>query len=49
MDLNTLSLHPVFWPQSGPRVPVMRGTWFMGDEAHPCTWDLALELEKAFL
>jgi len=48
VDLQTLSLHPVFWPQSGPRIPVIRGTWFMSDETKPCTWDLAAEIEKGY-
>lgn len=48
VDLNTLSLHPVFWPQSGTRIPVLRGTWFMGGNTQPCTWELARELEKAY-
>lgn len=48
MDLNTLSLHPVFWPQNGDRIPVLRATWFMGDSSKPCNWELARELEKAY-
>ncbi|KLT41457.1 hypothetical protein CC85DRAFT_247655 [Cutaneotrichosporon oleaginosum] len=48
VDLDTLSLHPVFWPQSGPRVPVLRGTWYVENETRPCAWDLAAELEKAY-
>ncbi|BEI91743.1 uncharacterized protein CcaverHIS019_0405630 [Cutaneotrichosporon cavernicola] len=48
VDLDTLSLHPVFWPQSGPRVPVLRGTWYVENEKRPCSWDLAIELEKAY-
>ena len=48
VSLDTLSVHPVFWPQSGPRLAVLRGTWFMEEETRPCTWDLAQELEKAY-
>ncbi|WOO83447.1 putative phospholipasec [Vanrija pseudolonga] len=48
VSLSTLSLHPVYWRQYGPRIPVIRGTWFVGDGARPCTWDLAAELEKGF-
>ncbi|GMK59318.1 hypothetical protein CspeluHIS016_0703330 [Cutaneotrichosporon spelunceum] len=48
VDLDTLSLHPVFWQQSGPRVPVIRGTWYVENEKRPCSWDLAIELEKAY-
>jgi len=48
VSLSTLSLHPVFWAHSGQRVPVMRGTWFVGDETKPCSWELAEELERAY-
>lgn len=49
VSLSTLSLHPVFWAHTGPRVAVLRGTWFVNDESRPCCWELAEELEKAFL
>jgi hypothetical protein len=29
-------------------VPVLRGTWFVENETRPCSWDLAVELEKAY-
>ncbi|ODO01590.1 hypothetical protein I350_06410 [Cryptococcus amylolentus CBS 6273] len=49
VSLRTLSLHPVFWAHTGPRVAVLRGTWFLTDETKPCCWELAEELEKAYL
>ncbi|OXC69532.1 hypothetical protein AYX13_01699 [Cryptococcus neoformans] len=49
VSLSTLSLHPVFWAHTGPRVAVLRGTWFVNDESRPCCWELAEELEKAYL
>lgn len=48
VSLDNLSLHPAFWAHSGPRIPVLRGTWFAGDEQHPCDWELADELERAY-
>ncbi|ORX38900.1 DDHD domain-domain-containing protein [Kockovaella imperatae] len=48
VSLSTLSLHPVFWAHSGPRVPVIRGSWFITDETKPCSWELAEEIEKAY-
>ncbi|KAL7421212.1 hypothetical protein Q5752_004097 [Cryptotrichosporon argae] len=48
VDLDTLSLHPVFWAHTGPRVPVLRGTWFVTDETRPCTWELAMEIERGY-
>lgn len=49
VDLPTLSLHPVFWAHTGSRVAVIKGSWFIGDETRPCAWELAQELEKAYL
>ncbi|RXK37136.1 hypothetical protein M231_05587 [Tremella mesenterica] len=49
VDLKTLSLHPVFWAHTGPRVSVMRGTWFVTDETRPCSWDLGEEIERGYL
>ncbi|OCF44923.1 phospholipase [Kwoniella heveanensis CBS 569] len=49
VSLPTLSLHPVFWAHTGPRVPVLRGTWFVESETRPCSWELAEEIEKAYL
>ena len=49
VSLPTLSLHPVFWAYTGPRVSVIRGTWFVGDETRPCSWELGDELERAYL
>ncbi|WVQ93360.1 hypothetical protein IAU59_000428 [Kwoniella sp. CBS 9459] len=49
VSLPTLSLHPVFWAHTGPRVPVLRGTWFVETETRPCSWELAEEIEKAYL
>jgi hypothetical protein len=43
-----MSLEPVFWAHTGPRVPVIRATWYIGDEAHPCEWELAEELERGY-
>lgn len=48
VDLPTLSLHPVFWAHTGPRISVLRGTWFVTDDTKPCSWDLADEIEKAY-
>ncbi|WRT68907.1 uncharacterized protein IL334_005889 [Kwoniella shivajii] len=49
VSLPTLSLHPVFWAHTGSRVPVLRGTWFVESETRPCSWELAEEIEKAYL
>ncbi|WWC64176.1 uncharacterized protein I303_106784 [Kwoniella dejecticola CBS 10117] len=49
VSIPTLSLHPVFWAHSGSRVPVLRGTWFVESETRPCSWELAEEIEKAYL
>ncbi|WVR09185.1 hypothetical protein IAU60_006247 [Kwoniella sp. DSM 27419] len=49
VSLPTLSLHPVFWAHTGSRVPVLKGTWFVESETRPCSWELAEEIEKAFL
>ncbi|WVF65714.1 hypothetical protein IAT40_000445 [Kwoniella sp. CBS 6097] len=49
VSLPTLSLHPVFWAHTGPRVSVLRGTWFVEAETRPCSWELAEEIEKAYL
>jgi hypothetical protein len=49
VSLPTLSLHPVFWAHTGARVSVLRGTWFVTDETKPCSWELAEEIEKAYL
>ncbi|WWC91359.1 uncharacterized protein L201_006302 [Kwoniella dendrophila CBS 6074] len=49
VSLPTLSLHPVFWAHTGSRVPVLRGTWFVESETRPCSWELAQEIEKAYL
>ncbi|WVO15288.1 hypothetical protein L204_102944 [Cryptococcus depauperatus] len=46
--LPTLSLRPVFWVHTGPRVAVVRGTWFVQDPTQPCSWQLAEELERAY-
>jgi hypothetical protein len=43
-----MSLNPVFWPHTGKRVPVIRATWFINDDSHPCEWELAEELEKGY-
>jgi hypothetical protein len=48
VDLETMALFPVFWAHTGPRIPVIRGTWFLGDETKPCSWELAEELEKGY-
>ncbi|GFZ43062.1 hypothetical protein JCM24511_00780 [Saitozyma sp. JCM 24511] len=48
VHLPTLSLHPVFWAHTGPRIPVLRGTWFVTDESRPCSWDLSGEIERAY-
>ena len=48
VSFPTLSLHPVFWPHRGPRVPVIRGTWFVGDESKPINWEIAEKLEQAY-
>ncbi|WVQ64180.1 uncharacterized protein L199_002342 [Kwoniella botswanensis] len=49
VSLPTLSLHPVFWAHTGSRVPVLRGTWFVENETRPCSWELAEEIERAYL
>ncbi|WVQ81546.1 hypothetical protein IAT38_003670 [Cryptococcus sp. DSM 104549] len=49
VSLPTLSLHPVFWAHTGPRVAVLRGTWFASDDTRPCSWELAEEIEKGYL
>lgn len=43
-----MSLNPVFWAHTGKRVPVIRATWFINDDSHPCEWELAEELEKGY-
>lgn len=43
-----MSLNPVFWAHTGKRVPVIRATWFINDDTHPCEWELAEELEKGY-
>lgn len=43
-----MSLSPVFWAHNGPRVPVIRATWFINDEQHPCEWELAQALEQGY-
>jgi hypothetical protein len=47
VDFQTLSLFSVFW-RNLPRIPVVRGTWFMVDETRPVTWQLAKEIEDAY-
>nr|XP_031862276.1 uncharacterized protein CI109_002241 [Kwoniella shandongensis]KAA5529348.1 hypothetical protein CI109_002241 [Kwoniella shandongensis] len=49
VSLPTLSLHPVFWSHTGPRVSVLRGTWFVSDETRPASWELAEEIERGYL
>ena len=49
VSLKTLSLHPVFWAHRGPRVSVLRGSWFVTDETRPCSWELGEALERAYL
>ena len=49
VSLPTLSLHPVFWAHTGPRVSVLRGSWFVTDHTRPCSWELAEEIEKGYL
>jgi hypothetical protein len=48
VSLKSLSLHPAFWAHAGPRVSVLRGSWFVTDETKPCSWDFAEELEKGY-
>ncbi|KAJ9124533.1 hypothetical protein QFC24_003325 [Naganishia onofrii] len=48
VSIATMSLNPVFWPHTGKRVPVIRATWFINDDSHPCEWELADELEKGY-
>ncbi|GHJ86213.1 hypothetical protein NliqN6_2615 [Naganishia liquefaciens] len=48
VSIPTMSLEPVFWAHTGKRVPVIRATWFINDDTHPCEWELAEELEKGY-
>lgn len=48
VSIPTMSLNPVFWAHTGKRVPVIRATWFINDDSHPCEWELAEELEKGY-
>lgn len=48
VSIPTMSLNPVFWAHTGKRVPVIRATWFINDDTHPCEWELAEELEKGY-
>lgn len=48
VSLETMSLSPVFWAHNGPRVPVIRATWFVNSYQTPCEWELADALEKGY-